>query len=286
MRRLAGVLLIVAVAGCTGDGPGLGLGTPPEPTTTSSPVTSTVPPVVECPGAGEFEEGSGIAVVDGEGSDSVSLGHISWEISDQCETFVFEFETAEGAPATTVPDVAVSHLESFQVIRLSLGVTSTVVSDQLVETALVDRLYVVRAFDGGMFVDLHLSAPAAARARVDASPARLTIDLRPGFVEFEGASVTGEQVVVVSPGTGASVDPVTRVMGYVRSEQPAIALTVTQEGAVVTETGTVAVETGGGGWGEFSHELGLPPGNISVQVGVASQDDDGPEQVTLDLAVS
>lgn len=283
MRKLSAFLVALAIAGCNGDGTPLRLGTQPETTTTSAGATSTLPPVVECPGEGDFEEGGGIADIEGEGSDSNSLGRISWVTSDQCESFVFEFETSEGAPATTVPDVAVAHLESFQVIRISLGVSSTVITDQLVETTLVDRLYVVRGLDGGMFVDLHLSAPAAARAQVESSPARLTVDLRPGFVHFVGTSLTDELVVVVSPGTGASVAPVTQFMGYARLAEPNITFIVTQEGVVVTESSTAAVDLGAT-WAEFRHQLGLPPGNVSVFVG-RSDPEIGLDGVTLDLAV-
>lgn len=283
MRRLSAALVALVIAGCTGDGASLSLGTEPDSTTTSASATSTLPPVVECPGAGDFGEGGGIADIDGEGSDSNSLGRISWEKSDQCESFVFEFETSQGAPATTVPDISIAHLESFQVIRISLGVSSTVISDQLVETTLVDRLYVVKGLDSGMFVDLHLSAPAAARARVESSPARLTVDLRPGFVDFVGTAVADEHVVVVSPGTGASVDPVTQLMGYAHAVGPSVTFIVTQGGVVVTETSTTAAELSGT-WAEFRHELGLPPGNVSVFVG-QSDPEIGLDGVTLDLAV-
>lgn len=281
---MAPVAVALAIVGCTAEGPGFGLSTPVDSTTTSSPAPSTVPPVVECPGAGDFEEGGGIADIDGEGSDSSILGRISWEVSDQCESFVFEFETAEGAPATAVPEVTIDHLESFQVIRIDLGVSTAVITDQLVETALVDRLYVVRGIEGGMFVDLHLSAPAAARARIDSSPARLTVDLRPGFVDFAGTSVTDDRMVVVSPGTGATVDPVARFMGYSRAVDANITLIVTQNGVVVTEARATAAGLEGT-WGEFRHELGLPPGNVSVFVGQIGDEEEGPDGVTLDLAV-
>lgn len=284
MPGLVILAIVLALVGCTGEGPGFGLSIPGDSTTTSSPPPSTVPPVVECPGAGDFEEGGGIADIAGEGSDSSILGRISWQVSDQCESFVFEFETSQGAPATTVPEVTLDHLESFQVIRIGLGVSTAVITDQLVETTLVDRLYVVRGADGGMFVDLHLSAPAAARARVDSSPARLTVDLRPGFVDFAGTSVAADRVVVVSPGTGASVDPVTQFMGYSRAVDSSITLIVTQGGVVVTEAETTAVGSNAT-WGEFRHELGLPPGNVSVFVGEIGDEGGGPEGVTLDLAV-
>ena len=281
--RLALALSALVISACAGT---VTSDTDPSGTTatTVAPTgpTSTVPPVVDCPGAGEFEEGTGIARIDGAGSDSTRLGRISWRVSDQCESFSFEFETAEGAPATTVPELRVAHLESFQVIRVEMSLSQSIVADQLVETDLVKRLYVVRALDGSTFVDLHLARPAAARARVAASPARLTVDLRPGFVDFAGTSALDDQVVVVSPPSGADVDRLTSFTGYARPAFSPVAIVVTQGGAVVAETETVLADPAAG-WAEFRHQIALPSGELLVLVG--GQDPDGAivDGVTVDL---
>lgn len=256
-------------------------------TTTSEPSTptSTLPPVVECPGPGEFGEGGGIAEVDGEGSDASHLGQVSWEESDQCESFVFAFETSEGAPATTVPNIAIDHLASLQVLRISMDIDGTVITDQLVETGLVDRLYVVQALDGEMFVDLHLGAPAAARIRVESSPAMLTVDLRPGFLEFEGAASIDDGTVVVSPSAGSEVEAETTFTGYTRAFESNVVVIVTQGEELITETNTTAAEVGET-WGAFSVDVTLPPGDASVFVGEASPDDGSLDGVTLDLSVN
>lgn len=244
--------------------------------------TSTVPPVVECPGAGEFEEGGGIAEIGGEGTDSTSLGRISWRVSDRCESFAFEFETAQGAPATTVPSLSVAHLESFQVIRIEMGLSDSIVADQLVETDLVERLYVVGTLDGSSFVDLHLARPAAVRARVSDSPARLTVDLRPGFLDFSGSSTVGDEVVLVSPPAGAEVDPLTSFTGYARSGGSPLGIVVTQGGVVMVEADTLTA-TSPSGWVEFRHQIALPDGEVSVFVG--EQGPDGADGVSVDLRV-
>lgn len=255
-------------------------------TSSTSPTpTSTLPPVVECPGEGEFEEGGGIADLDGSGSDSARLGRVSWEESDRCETFNFDFETSEGAPATTTPDVQVDHLESFQVIRITIDVESSVVIDQLVETGLVERLYVVRALDGGMFVDLHLAAPAAARATALASPARLSVELRPGFVPIEGRPSQSQGVVLVSPTADAEVSTTTQLTGYARTSEGSVLIVVTQAGSLVLETSTTAADSESA-WGEFGIELTLPPGEVSAFVGERSLGDGSLNGLTIDLSVS
>jgi hypothetical protein len=239
---------------------------------------------VECPGAGEFGEGVGIADIDGQGFDGANLGRISWQVTDQCESYTFDFETSEGAPAISVPTINLGHLESFQVIRVTMDIASTVVTDQLVETGLVERLYVVRSLDGGMFVDLHLAAPAAARARVTSEPARLTVDLRPGFVEFKGRALADDVVVVVSPNDGASVPAETAATGYARTFEANVLTIVTQAGQVVSEASTSAADWTAT-WGEFSQALSLPAGSVSLFVGQASPQDGSLQGITLDLTV-
>jgi hypothetical protein len=277
---LAFVLIVVA---CTGDGT-----TTPSTlaTTTSLPTpTSTLPPVVECPGEGEFEEGSGIAEIDATGSDSSIVGQISWETSDRCETFHFDFETSEGAPATTVPNITVDHLESFQVVRVGMDVDDSVIADQLVETELVERLYVVESLDGRMFVDLHLSEPAAVRATTQSSPARLSIDLRPGFVPFVGESSIDEQVVLVAPPDESDVDSSAELVGYSRTPEGSVLVVVTQTSTIVTETEATPAEDAET-WGEFRVELDLPTGGVSVFLGQRSTEDGSLEGINVDLTVS
>lgn len=285
MRSLAAALL-VTLAACTAAPNGETLPTEAGPGS-SEPSTappSTLPPVVECPGAGEFAEGGGIARFAGQDSDSTTLGRISWRTSDRCESFAFEFQTAQGAPATTPPSVRIGHLDGFQVIRIGLGVAGSVLVDQLVETDLVERLYVVGAPDGTSFVDLHLARPAAARARVAASPARLTIDLRPGFVDFAGEAAIDDDVVLVSPQAGAEVEPLTGFLGYARQEASPVTLVVTQGGEVVAEAQTLVADSELG-WGEFRHQILLPTGELVVFVGLEGPDGAIVDGVTVDLTV-
>lgn len=283
MRSSVVVALMLIVSACTGSANEPNFDT--VLTTTSTLVaTSTLPPVVECPGEGDFEEGGGIAEVDAVGGDSSIIGQISWETSDRCETFHFDFETSEGAPATTVPAISVDHLESFRVVRLTMDVDASFITDQLVETQLVERLYVVRSLDGGMFVDLHLSEPAAVRATTQSSPARLSLDLRPGFVSFVGEPAIDDQIVLVSPPAGADVDASISLMGYSRTFEGNVVALVTQAGSTVAEMTTTAadhLET----WGEFRLELDLPTGAVSVFLGERSPEDGSLEGLTVDFTV-
>lgn len=284
MRTTFAVLLIIAVA-CTEGGVATTADRAAGTSTTSPAPTSTLPPVVECPGVGQFQEGGGIADMPGEGSDSRNIGRISWERSDRCETFHIDFETSEGAPATTPPGIRVDHLESFQVVRIAMGVDRTIVTDQLVETNLVKRLYVVRSLSGGLFVDLHLAEPAAVRASVSSSPARLSVELRPGLVPFRGTSSVEGDIVLTSPPAGAEVDANVQLLGYARTLEGDVLTVVTQDGEVVEESSTTAADTLDT-WGEYRVELDLPQGPVSVFVGRENPEDGSLQGVTVDLMVN
>lgn len=275
--------LLLLVAGCTSAGTGSTVASSSTTSTTPSTSTSSLPPVVKCPGVGEFEEGGSISDIPSEGSDSRNLGRISWDRNERCETFHFEFTTSEGAPATTPPEVSVDHLASFQVIRVNLGIETTVVTEQLVETGLVDRLYVVRSLSGNMFLDLHLAAPVAARASVTSSPARLSLELRPGFVPFMGTSTVGEDLVLTSPSQN-EVDGNIQLLGYARTTTGEVAAVATQDDSVVAQATTTAAGSAGS-WGEYRIRLSVPPGQVSVFVG-EEREDEGLRGITLDFTVN
>jgi hypothetical protein len=281
MRVVATLGVVFLLAGCVADGAAVTT-TSTAATTTTDLAPSTLPPVVDCPGIGDFAEGRGIAEVDGAESDTRRLGRISWDLSDQCESFRFEFETSEGAPATSPPDIRVDHLESFQVIRIGLDVDSAIITDQLVETNLVDRLYVVRSLTGEIFVDLHLSAPAAVRVSSSSSPARLTVDLRPGFVPFSGEATVGQNVVLTSPTAGAEVGPTTQLLGYARTFEASVLAVATQDGRVVAEADTTAADSHQT-WGEYRLSIVLPPGPSTLFVGEANPVDGSLDGITIDL---
>jgi hypothetical protein len=282
MRVVAVFGVVLVLAGCVTDGAAVTTITTVSTTTTDDLSPSTLPPVVECPGIGDFAEGRGIADIDGTESDTRRLGRISWDTSDQCESFRFEFETSEAAPATSPPDVRVDHLESFQVIRISLDVDSTIITDQVVETNLVDRLSVVRSLTGELFVDLHLTSPAAVRVSSSSSPARLSVDLRPGFVPFSGEATVGENVVLTSPTAGAEVGPSAQLLGYARTFEASVLAVATQDGRVVGEADTIAADSLQT-WGEYRLSVTLPPGPLTLFVGESNPADGSLDGITVDL---
>lgn len=251
---------------------------PPTSTTTTAP-----PPVVPepgCPQAIEFTSEGRVLRLDQPTSDTGMIGLVSWDLSEGCESFQIDFETTEGAPSTTAPSVIVEYLDTRQVIRVFLDVDKTMITDQIVETELVDRLYVVRALDGGMFIDFHLAKPAEARARITNSPAQLTLQLQSGSLSFEGTAALSAHAVVVEPPDGSEGSTSVRISGYTRTFEANVLIIATAGDKVVAETNAIAadwLET----WGEFKTRLDVPPGETSIFVGESDPRDGGLAGVTI-----
>ena len=277
---LAGVLLIAACGAVSGT----------STTTTILPTTSltTPPPIVDpvlgCPEDTEFSDEGRVVRIDQPNSDTRILGLISWQVEEGCERFGLDFETTEGAPATTPPSVVVEFLSSRQVLRIHLDVEETVITDQLVETDLVDRLYVVRALDGGMFVDLHLGAAAAARASISNSPARLTVEIQPGSEELEAFAATSDLAVVVIPPEGSTVGGAVEVSGYARTFESNVLIIATSGDELVAETNVTAADSENT-WGEFEATVELPAGDASIFAGEEDAEDGGLVGVTVNVMV-
>lgn len=287
-------MLVVACSSATGGGSTTTLdaiapGT--EATATTEPAFPTTVPVTTpraagCPEQGGFVDGGRVMRVDQPASDTNTLGLISWLAEEGCERFTLRFETTEGAPATTPPTVVVEFLASRQVLRVWTDAESTVVTEQLVETGLVERLYAVRALDGGIFIDFHLEGPAQARAEVSNSPASLTLELESGVQPFDSSSVVAGNTVVITPGPGTQVVAGTplEVAGYARVFEANVSIIATIGDQLVAQTSTTASDWTDT-WGEFMAPLQLPPGDVTLFVGEQSPADGQLVGATVSLTV-
>jgi hypothetical protein len=284
MRPLIVCFLVLAAA-CNGQSTPTTVALPPSSTTTSSTTTTTLAaPEIGCPQEAEFVGSGQIDRITQPSSDSRTLGLVSRQVDGSCERFGFDFDTAENAPATTPPSVTATYLDGERVIRVALGIDRTVITDQLIETRLVDRLFVVRALDGTMFVDLHLNEKTNARVSLSNSPARLTIELHPAGGEIGPAPTVSNRTVLLAPRDGATVDEEIEVAGYARTSEANVLIVATLADEVVLEESTTAadwVET----WGEFRSTVTLPPGRVDLFVGEESAADGSLQGVILRLTV-
>ena len=283
-RITPGILVTLALAACsptTAEPPAT---SPPSPGASTVQPTTTQPLVPGCVEAGEFTEGGEIAKIEESGSDSDSLGSISWEETESCETFTFSFSSSEGAPATTPPSVVATYVEDVPIVRVGLDTKTTAITDQLVETGLVERLYVVRSLEGGLFVDIHLFAPAQAHVETRRSPAQVVLHLQPGIVEYPSQPAISELVVIASPLDGAFVPTEVEVFGYARTFEANVLMIATVGDEVVAEDFTTAADSADT-WGEYRFSLVLPTGEVSVFVGDENQEDGGLEGIAIGVTV-
>jgi hypothetical protein len=291
MRSLARLALLLFVACAPAVDGGSTVITGPSGTTGSLPTTSTFPvgPTQApsgCPEDDGFVDGGRVLRLDQPTSDTNTVGLISWMAVEGCEQFTFRFETTEGAPATTPPTIVADFSESRQVLRVWTAADSSVVTDQLVETPLVDRMFMVRGLAGGTYIDLHLESPGQARAEVSNSPALLIVHLEAGIDPFDSTAVYGPTVVVTAPGAGAQAPagiPLD-VIGYARTPEANVLIVATIEGQLVAETTATAADSTAT-WGEFTAPIQLPPGEVSLFVGEPSPVEGDPIGVTVDLTV-
>ena len=171
------------------------------------------------------------------GSDSAILASIDWQSWGECERFVLSMASPEGAPTLVPPSALLTSFAERGVVRLQLGEgdETSAVSYQLVNTPLVDRIYMVKAPDAGLIVDLHVSEPVSARMIPSSAPATLTLDLRPGDIPFSRTPVVGAAAVLFLPSGREEIHYPFTVSGYLRPGIDESVATLTGPDGAVTE---------------------------------------------------
>jgi hypothetical protein len=244
--------------------------TTPETTATTGPQTDPTDPILACGDReGRFVEEGTVPPVGVGSSDAGLVSGLRWETIPGCERVLVTFATPEGAPAVEAPVTGGSFLRSAGVMRLTLSGTiqGSSIADQVVDTDLVDRAYVVTAVDGTVSVDIHLAAPAFARVRAQASPGAVIVDLIAGGSEYPRRPVREEGVVVVEPAAAEITYPLT-IGGYIGPEidgADTVGAVLVGEGASERAEGAVGEHRST--WGGFSAVFASgPTGPVTVTV--------------------
>ena len=213
---------------------------PPVSTTSTTRIAETadplpIPPCLtpDPPFGDEGEVGS----YNPTGSDSAILASIDWQSWGACERFLLSMASPEGAPTLVPPTAVLTSFAERGVIRLQLGEgdETSAVSFQVVNTPLVDRIYVVKAPGAGLIVDLHVSEPVSARMIPTSAPATLTLDLRPGDVPSFQRPVVGSRAVLFLPSGRDGIHYPFTVSGYLRPGIDESVATLTGPDGTVTE---------------------------------------------------
>jgi hypothetical protein len=213
----------------------------------------------------------GLLSFDRPTADGTRIAGITWQTAGACHVFTLSFATADGAPATSPPTVDASLLRNAGVLRIETEATASVVVDQLVGEGMVERLFVPVDEAGFRLVDLVLSGPAVARARILTSPARLEVEIQPGGSEAAGRPLMSPSVVIVEPGSAAVAEPIIDLAGYSIGEVESLGVDVLMGEETVSET-TLELEPSPGLWTAF--HLTIPVGDTRYDtLRVTSADD-------------
>lgn len=242
---------------------------PPGVVTTTS---TTIAPPAGCAEPGLFTESGVVADIANPGSDASTIGLIQWEdVAAACERFTISFQSSEGAPAISPPSVRVEHLDGLPIVRITVGSNDSMVIDQLIESDLVQKLFVVSSLRENTFIDLHLNAPVWVRMITGQAPARIEIEMIPGIVDPTVRPNVSENLVVISPQEGVRSRVPILVTGYARGFDSGVLVMATSGANILYEQ--VLEPAQGPGWVEFRISLSLPPGPVLVFVG---EDQPGP----------
>lgn len=190
-------------------------------------------------------------------------------------------------PARTLPRWMLSSPEGDGLMRVHLpSASATGVSDGELGEGLVEDFHVVRAPEGGMFVDLSVRKAFRYRTLQLADPARLVVDFESrGTSLAQGQPAEGGNTVLIEPRPGARVsDPLT-VSGYSRSFEAANTVVLKDARGRELLRETVPANDWSTTWGYFEATLDLPPfsGKGVLQVGAASARDGSFEGVEIPI---
>lgn len=266
LRWSVAVVLALAVAACDATGSAPVTPTPADdPPSTTNPVTTTTVPAPTTTPAGDGCPSGEVMLADGlllqeerPGSDGQRISAITWRTTGACGVVTISFTTEDGAPATTPPTLTARLLRPAGVLRVETAATTSTISDQLVESDLVQRLFVPVTDTGTRFIDFTLSEAVVARARTLTSPARIEIELQAGGLPDMGSPLVDERLVIVEPGSGATMGPVVDVTGYSIGEAETLTLSILSGGATIEEQ-VVELEPAVAQWRAF--EIAIPMGD-------------------------
>jgi Immunoglobulin-like domain of bacterial spore germination len=195
---------------------------------------------------------------------------------DGYERVVLDLGTGD-RPAGKVPEWNLMSPEGEGVVRVTLpSVSRTDVSDGRLGDALLDGFYVVRAPEGGVFVDVFARKAFAYRVLELSDPARLVVDFEPTGEPLKShPPAVGGDTVLVEPRAGDRVgDPLT-VSGYSRNFEASNTIVLTDPEGETVVSRTVTGNDWSSTWGYFEATLDLRPftGKGTLQVGTSSARD-------------
>ncbi|MDQ4042497.1 MAG: Gmad2 immunoglobulin-like domain-containing protein [Actinomycetota bacterium] len=215
-----------------------------------------------------------------------SIQGVRFESSGGYERAIIDFGSG-GAPVSRVPAWSLSSPTGEGYARITFpDVEATSVSDGSFGGSLLDNFYVVRAPDGGMFVDLFATGAFQYRVTELSDLGRLAIDYRPASVELGfPLPARAERTVLFEPRVGEAVTDPLRVSGYSRNFEASNTIVLRDSNGNVLLQTTVLSNDWLDAWGYFEASLEIPAfeGQAILQVGTESPRDGSFEGVEVPI---
>ena len=207
----------------------------------------------------------------GSGYDADTVLAVRYEANEDYERAVIDLGTGL-EPAGPVPEWSLVSQEGKGLLRVILpSASATCVSDGEFGDGLLESFHVVRAPEGGMFMDIFAREAFLYRV-VELGDPRLVVDFKAkGDLEAPLPAESGD-TVLVEPRPHASIsDPLT-VNGYSRSSEAANTITLIDSDGRILVRRTVLSNDRDHTWGYFETTLDLPPfsGKGTLRVGTES----------------
>lgn len=218
----------------------------------------------------------------GYGADGI-LG-VRYGIHEGYERVVIDLGAGE-QPAGSVPEWVLSSPTGDGILRVVLpSVNTTRVSDGSFSGPLLESFYVVRAMDGGMFVDVFADSAFTYRVIELVDPVRLVVDFKPSdaTLDFPLPAKSGN-TVLVQPRRGEQVGDSLTISGYSRNPEASNTIVLTDGSGSELVRDTVMSNDWTNTWGYFETTLDLPPfdGRATLKVGAQSARDGSFEGVEI-----
>lgn len=232
--------------------------------------------------AGQKEGSSGVPFVarpgasGGSSYEADTVLAVRYGVHAGYERVVLDLGTGD-KPAATVPEWTLMSSPGDGLLRVTLpSMSRTAVSDGTLGDTLLRRFYVVRAPEGGMFVDVFTRKSFAYRVLELSDPARLVVDFRPDGSPLEARlPAVGGATVLVEPRADARIEDPLTVYGYSRNFEASNTIVLVDSGGDVVARQIVQSNDYMETWGYFEATLDLRPfsGKGTLRVGTESARD-------------
>lgn len=234
---------------------------------------STGPPLTQSSG-GPFVADPQARGGEGYGADGI-LG-VRYGVHEDYERVVIDLG-AGGQPASSAPEWVLSSPTGDGVLRVTVpSVSMTRVSDGAFSGPLLKDFHVVRAPEGGMFVDIFAESAFTYQVVELLDPARIVVDFKPSEATLDlPLPAESANTVLVEPRRGTRVDSSLTISGYSRNPEASNTLVLTDAAGQELVRDTVMSNDWTATWGYFETTLDLPPfsGRATLKVGAESARD-------------